>query len=148
MSSSTNFSHGMILSCQSPIFRRTVKIESTVKCRWHSQVVKSLLLFMYGMPSELDNSNSTVELLLCATYYQVNCFKQANRTLFQRLSGFAKSWLSCWKATCRQNRRQFTTRRSSLYRIDFACCCKTWTSRIALRTMLLSVRSSTFAASR
>ncbi|CBY14242.1 unnamed protein product [Oikopleura dioica] len=67
----TIYSHGMILSCQSPVFRRTVKIESTVKCRWHSQVVKSLLLFMYGMPSELDNPNSTVELLLCATYYQI-----------------------------------------------------------------------------
>ena len=65
------FSHGMILSCQSPIFRRTLRDCGQISCQWGAETIHSMLKFLYGIPVETDAENSTLELLLCATYYQV-----------------------------------------------------------------------------
>lgn len=87
----TIYSHGMILSCQSPIFRRAVKEEKEVVCRWQSEVVNSLLRFMYGLPCELDNPNSIVELLLCATYYQIEWLCEKLTTMLEDMLSSAKT---------------------------------------------------------
>ena len=61
----------MILAAQSPIFRRSLRQGVPSDCKWSSKIVESFLNFLYGIDSHIKEKYQIVELLLCATYYQV-----------------------------------------------------------------------------
>ena len=65
------FSHEMILAAQSPIFRRSLRQGVPSDCKWSSTIVEAFLNFLYGIDSHIKEKYQIVELLLCATYYQV-----------------------------------------------------------------------------
>jgi len=65
------FAHEMILAAQSPIFRRSLRQGVPSDCKWSSTIVEAFLNFLYGIDSHIKEKYQIVELLLCATYYQV-----------------------------------------------------------------------------
>ena len=71
----------MILAAQSPIFRRSLRQGVPSDCKWSSTIVEAFLNFLYGIDTNIKEKYQIVELLLCATYYQV-CVPQIDLKLY------------------------------------------------------------------